>query len=174
MRALGPGSVSSVLKTALDVVFWALVVGGAVAFLAVVAGVVFAGQLNFEGPGMTFRASTDNWMIVAAALAFGAVVLGGLLTIIHGLRRIFATLIVGEPFQHENVRRLRLIGFVLAGLELLTYAANVIGPQLATVHRGAVDYWPNFTAWFAVLVVFVLAEVFREGARLRGEADLTI
>ena len=35
---------------------------------------------------------------------------------------------------------------------------------------------PNFnlTAWFSVLVVFVLAEVFREGARLRREAELTI
>jgi len=32
----------------------------------------------------------------------------------------------------------------------------------------------NLTAWFAVLVVFVLAEVFREGARLRRDAQLTI
>jgi hypothetical protein len=30
------------------------------------------------------------------------------------------------------------------------------------------------TTWFSVLVVFVLAEVFKEGARLRQEADLTI
>ena len=32
----------------------------------------------------------------------------------------------------------------------------------------------NLTAWFAILVVFVLAEVFREGARLRREAELTV
>jgi hypothetical protein len=32
----------------------------------------------------------------------------------------------------------------------------------------------NLTAWFAVLVIVVLAEVFREGARLRSEAELTI
>jgi hypothetical protein len=32
----------------------------------------------------------------------------------------------------------------------------------------------NLTTWFAVLVIVVLAEVFREGARLRGEAELTI
>jgi hypothetical protein len=32
----------------------------------------------------------------------------------------------------------------------------------------------NLTIWFAVLVVLVLAEVFREGARLRREAELTI
>jgi hypothetical protein len=32
----------------------------------------------------------------------------------------------------------------------------------------------SLTTWFAVLVIFVLAEVFREGARLRGDAELTI
>jgi hypothetical protein len=41
---------------------------------------------------------------------------------------------------------------------------------------GAGREQPNMslTAWFSVLVVFVLAEVFREGARLRREAELTI
>ncbi len=35
---------------------------------------------------------------------------------------------------------------------------------------------PEFspTAWFSVLVVFVLAEVFREGARLAAKPELTI
>ena len=42
-------------------------------------------------------------------------------------------------------------------------------PQSPAAHMGF-----NPTAWFAVLVVFVLAEVFREGARLRREAELTI
>jgi hypothetical protein len=47
-----------------------------------------------------------------------------------------------------------------------------VGPMVPFVRRVE----PNFslTAWFSVLVVFVLAEVFREGARLRREAELTI
>jgi len=44
-----------------------------------------------------------------------------------------------------------------------------LAPRAPTVH---IPFNP--TAWFAVLVVFVLAEVFREGARLRREAELTI
>ena len=32
----------------------------------------------------------------------------------------------------------------------------------------------NLSGWFATLIVFVLAEVFREGARLRAEAELTV
>ena len=48
--------------------------------------------------------------------------------------------------------------------------SNWLPPELVQESR------PNFslTAWFSVLVVFVLAEVFREGARLRREAELTI
>jgi len=38
----------------------------------------------------------------------------------------------------------------------------------------SIDGSLNLTTWFAVLVILVLAEVFREGARLRNEAELTI
>ncbi|HEX2801001.1 MAG TPA: DUF2975 domain-containing protein, partial [Phenylobacterium sp.] len=47
-----------------------------------------------------------------------------------------------------------------------------VAPFLPWVKK--VDANFNLTAWFSVLVVFVLAEVFREGARLRREAELTI
>lgn len=174
MRALGPGSVSSILKTALDVVFWALIVAGAGVFLLTVGGVVFGGQLQFRAPGLTLRATQDEWGFIALVLAFVLVTLAGLLLIVEKLRRVFATLTIGEPFQPDNIRRLRAIGFTLAGLELLAYLGRIGAYHMADVRLSRPDYWPNFTAWFAVLVVFVLAEVFREGARLRQEADLTI
>ena len=61
----------------------------------------------------------------------------------------------------------------MVGLQLAAYAlraaAIAIFPRL---HGSGLDL--NLSGWFAVLVVFVLAEVFREGARLRTEAELTI
>ena len=36
------------------------------------------------------------------------------------------------------------------------------------------EFEVNLAVWFAVLVIIVLAEVFREGARLRQEQKLTI
>ena len=69
--------------------------------------------------------------------------------------------------------RLRLIGLMLAGLELGRYGFWAASAWLLTgVNRQEPDL--SLTAWFSVLVVFVLAEVFREGARLRREAELTI
>ena len=89
------------------------------------------------------------------------------------LRSIFATLTAGDPFHPDNVRRLRVVGLMLAGLELGRYLIWALGSSLLP---GVDRVEPNFslTAWFSVLVVFVLAEVFREGARLRREAEVTI
>ena len=88
-------------------------------------------------------------------------------------RKIFATLTAGDPFEPENVRRLRVIGVMLGALELSRYAAALITAWIAP-HDAKPATGVSLTAWFAVLVVFVLAEVFREGARLRREAELTI
>ena len=37
-----------------------------------------------------------------------------------------------------------------------------------------IDADVSLSAWFSILIIVVLAEVFREGSRLRGEAELTI
>ena len=173
MRALGPGSVSSFLKIILDVVYAALIVGAAGAAVLALAALLFAfnpsllANARFEGVQYADRAPLMFGGLLAASLYMAIV-----LVIIGALRRIFVTLTAGDPFQPENVNRLRLIGAMLATLELGRYAVVGISAWLPWVH----DVHANFslTAWFSVLVVFVLAEVFREGARLRREAELTI
>ena len=174
MRALGPGSVSSFLKIILDVVYAALWIGlGAIA-LVLLASLLF----SFNPDLLPKMVNTDAAVLatrgplVAGALVVFGLSIGGVLVIVHSLRQIFMTLTAGDPFHPQNVRRLRLIGLVLAALELCRYAVWGLSSTLPWVK----DVKPNFslTAWFSVLVVFVLAEVFREGARLRREAELTI
>ena len=92
--------------------------------------------------------------------------------IVHSLRQIFTTLTAGDPFHPTNVGRLRLIGLMLAALEIGRYCVWGLSPFLPWIKDVKPDF--SLTAWFSVLVVFVLAEVFREGARLRREAELTI
>lgn len=176
MRALGPGSVSSFLKIILDVAFAALWIGAAVVGLLALAALLFS--FNSETlPNVTLSAEaaemTERGPVLAGGLLAAALYLGGVLVIVGRLRRIFVTLTVGDPFHPHNVKRLRLIGLMLAGLELGRYLVWGIGAwMLPGVDRVEGDL--SFTPWFSVLVVFVLAEVFREGARLRREAELTI
>lgn len=178
MRALGPGSVSSFLKIILDVVYVALWIGvGALGLLALVAILLsfnpefIKGTIFISGDeGNDFTATGGT---MAAGIAAAGLYIGGVLIIVGRLRRIFATLTAGDPFHPDNVRRLRVIGLVLAGLELGRYVFWAFSAW-ALPGVNAEEQGLSLTTWFSVLVVFVLAEVFREGARLRREAELTI
>jgi hypothetical protein len=185
MRALGPGSVSSFLKIILDVVFAALWIGVGVLSLLTLAALLLSFNPDLLGnlsvgsdPAASARNSAvgelvENGPSIVGGLLGAALYLAGILVIVGSLRRIFATLTAGDPFHPDNVARLRLIGLMLAGLELGRYAFWAISAWLFSgVNK--VEPSLSLTAWFSVLVVFVLAEVFREGARLRREAELTI
>jgi len=174
MRALGPGSVSSFLKIILDVVYAALWIGVAAITLMVAAALLFTVNPDLlDDVSLSSGQLAGRWPAVTGGLAAASLYMAGVLVIVGSLRRIFMTLTAGDPFHPDNVRRLRLIGIMLAALELGRYAVWALG---AWMLPGAGREQPNMslTAWFSVLVVFVLAEVFREGARLRREAELTI
>jgi len=185
MRALGPGSVSSFLKIILDVVFAALWIGVAIMSLLtlvalllsfnpdLVAGIGLGGDIAGKGRDNAVSELLKNGPSITSGLLALALYLSGILVIVGSLRRIFTTLTAGDPFHPDNVARLRLIGLMLGGLELGRYAFWAFSAWLLS---GVNKVEPSFslTAWFSVLVVFVLAEVFREGARLRREAELTI
>lgn len=178
MRTLGPGSISSFLKVILDVVYFALwiavAVMGSLALLAILLSFntdFMKGVIHITGDdGKEFA---SNGATMAAGLIAAGLYAGGILVIVGRLRRIFVTLTAGDPFHPDNVRRLRIIGLVLAGLEVGRYVFWMASALLLPgISRGGHGF--NLTTWFSVLVVFVLAEVFREGARLRSEAELTI
>ena len=176
MRALGPGSVSSFLQIILDVVFVALWIGVSVAGVLMLAALLFSfnpdllADISVTAGG---EEVVNRGPVVAVGLMAAAVYMGGVLVIVAQLRRIFATLTAGDPFHPDNVRRLRVVGLILAGLELGRYAFWALSTWILPASE-AVEPTLSLTAWFSVLVVFVLAEVFREGARLRREAELTI
>ena len=176
MRALGPGSVSSFLKIILDVAHVALSIGLGVVTTLALAALFFNFDPRFLFKDANFSiadAQAARW-IVTGVLIYGAIYAAGVLVIVGRLRRIFSTLTAGDPFHPDNVRRLRTIGAVLAALELIRYPAAFVATRLAPEVVAGGMFSINLTSWFAVLVVFVLAEVFREGARLRREAELTI
>jgi hypothetical protein len=174
MRALGPGSVSSFLKIVLDVAYVATIAGVAAVVLLALAAILFAvnpsllADVKFSDAEQLVQSAP---IVVGGLLAAGGY-MAGVLVIVGALRRIFTTLTAGDPFQPENVGRLRFIGLILAALELGRYGVWSISAWLPWVSEVKPSF--SLTAWFSVLVVFVLAEVFREGARLRREAELTI
>ncbi len=181
MRLLGPGSVSSFLKVVLDVIYialWialaALVFGGvALLVLQPFTGAIVHIDLGALAEGHPANLTGETPALVGLVFIIAAYV-SVLVLVFNRLRRVFETLTAGDPFRPQNVGRLRVVGLGLIALEALGYTVHFAAALLLPGRVHNVGFTINLTGWFAILVVFVLAEVFGEGARLRQDAELTI
>ena len=175
VRALGHGSVASVLKIALDAAYLLLAL---ITFLLLI-GLVLALFIPIDNLTVSNEEGGVQQALTRPLILFGLGVLcawfGGFLLILRQLRQIFRTLTLGDPFQPDNVRRLRQIGATLAIVTAGVWIAqSVVAARLAPGVLDRQGVGALLTPIFSVMVVFVLAEVFREGARLRRESELTI
>jgi uncharacterized membrane protein len=118
--------------------------------------------------------SETIWAVVGAT-ALSAVVSGlGFLFFRH-LHRIVESVREGDPFVPVNAARLQAMGWISLAVHILgiPLAATTgwLGRILGIGHM-------NFeVSWFGLLlalVLFVLARVFRQGARMREELDGTV
>jgi hypothetical protein len=95
--------------------------------------------------------------------------------VLSRLRGMVGTVRDGDPFVAENAARLRTIAWSVLGLELLHLLVGVVA-ALATSETAPLDIDWNFSLsrWLSVLLLFVLAQVFEEGARMREELEGTV
>lgn len=172
-KALGPGSVSSLLKIALDVAYILLWLVTGILLLILIA------SLFIPLDNLTVTVGDERQLpLTRSLMVFGlgsvAAYFGGFVLILRNLRMIFRTLTLGDPFQPDNVRRLRQVGVILAVVTGGVFVAQMLMARTAPGVLSPQGFSDLLTPVFSVLVVFVLAEVFREGARLRRESELTI
>lgn len=166
-------------------IFMALVAGGVID-AASIANAGANGGLHIQISGIESQAFQDlewtDWHIIVLGLLIGGVTIGGSLIIVARLRRLFDSFRSGEPFRRENAKHLRVIWITMVVIELARYVLMVAFGVLLNVF-GAPDSIgqasfsidsDNLSTWMSILILIVLAEVFREGARLKEEQELTI
>jgi Na+-transporting methylmalonyl-CoA/oxaloacetate decarboxylase gamma subunit len=94
------------------------------------------------------------------------------------LQRLLAmveTVRLGDPFVAANARRLDTIARVLLALQLLSVVIGAIGKTISSpAHPVDLDAGFSITGWLAVLLTFLLARVFAEGARMRDDLAGTV
>ncbi|MBZ5568753.1 MAG: DUF2975 domain-containing protein [Acidobacteriia bacterium] len=107
-------------------------------------------------------------VIGIAGIPLAYVVLSRLLRIVESVR-------TGEPFTKDNAGRLRTIAWALLGLELLHIGVVAIASAVST-KEVPLRINGNFqlTGWLAILLLFVLAQVFLEGTRMREDLEGTV
>lgn len=202
MKALGKGSVASIVKVGLDitwVVLWVCAGLFAIAALAYTAILIMGafgalpddlrrvalegsdGTVRFENMTITTKdGDTLDWRILTPAMLVGCVAIGGALVVIWRLKQLFKNFTTGEPFSADNARHMRGIWIALLVIELSRYAILLLFGVILLAFgqpeglNADVNFSLDLSNWFMILVVIVLAEVFREGARLHEEQKLTI
>ena len=103
-----------------------------------------------------------------AAIPLNYVVLKKLFAIIQTVR-------AGDPFFAANASRLLAIAWVMLALNVLSIVIGLIANAVSTpAHPLKLDAGFSINGWLVVLLTFVLARVFAQGARMRKDLAGTV
>ena len=105
-------------------------------------------------------------VIGIGSVPFTYIVLTRLLAIVETVR-------LGDAFVAGNAARLKTMAWALLGLELLHLAVGAVAVALSNTQMD-LDWSFSVTRWLAVLLLFVLAQVFDDGARMRDDLKGTV
>src|SRR5688500_9760547 len=94
------------------------------------------------------------------------------------LKRLIAivqTVRWGQPFVAANASRVQAIAWVLLALQILSLVIGAIANSISTpAHPLNLDAGFSINGWLVVLLTFVLAHVFAQGALTRENVDGTV
>jgi len=160
------------LNILLTVIWWA---GWAfmILFILVSLYTVLA-FLGVEAVQNSFEVTTPFMALISSVSV--VIVAAVFLVIVRQLRQICRTLATGDPFVPENAQRLRVIWIAAAVGEILRLVSTFLISWVSKTADGPPIHATDLRVyvWFMVLAVIILAEVFREGARMRRDAKLTV
>lgn len=148
------------------------------------------GALIFVLLAISFLAETWTWQALGVGHIAGhegivagmrAIMVIGIVSVplawvfFSRLLRIVESVRAGQPFQMENAGRLRAIAWTLLALQGLHLCVVAIASAVSTkdVPLHITDNF-NPTGWLAILLLFVLAQVFLEGTRMRDDLEGTV
>jgi hypothetical protein len=141
---------------------------------------------------LLFAMPTRQWLMSALELSpgpeaerlimgFHAIAALGLITvplnyvILKRLLAIVETVRAGDPFVAANASRLQAIAWSLLTLQLLSMVIGAIARAITTpAHPINLDAGFSINGWLAVLLTFLLARVFAEGALMRDDLEGTV
>ncbi|HOP21264.1 MAG TPA: DUF2975 domain-containing protein [Parvularculaceae bacterium] len=169
MRAIGKGSLASILAAGLHAVrivifiaFFGLSIAAVIMPFLPMLERVSDGIVSIDGGTVS---GGDYVKLMSYFVSFGV-----MLFIVNRLLEILKTLRFGSPFVRENAVRFRQVGYALLLGEGAKIAFGILGAIFDAELKGGTE----LTTWIAIVAVFVLAEVFLEGAKMKEEQDLTV
>ena len=158
-----------------------LAFGGTVLAIAIPALLIFRNKVIDE-----FADATSNPEVAFPLLQLTGIMLIGLLIVVllfvffGKLRAIISTVGQGDPFAPANADRLSLMGWLMLGVQLAIFPAAWLGMSLARfadeiedAHLTIDGGW-DLEGLLLVIILFILARVFRHGAAMREDLEGTV
>ncbi len=172
IKAIGKGSLASILAVCLHIVRVVVWICFAALSAAIVAipFIPAVARLIAGADGMSIDADLDIDAGDFVEVLKHFITFGVLLYVVERLLEILKTLRFGSPFVKENAERFRRLGWAL----LIGEGSKIGISVLAAIFDAEVDTGLDGITLIAVIAVFVLSEVFREGSALKEEQDLTV
>lgn len=106
---------------------------------------------------------------------FSLIMIVAYLSIVIILRAVVKTLLTGDPFVIENIRRLRLMWILIALSEIFRMCVHNLALRLVRTEPAkemVIDV--SISTWFLVFVVAALSEAFVRGTELRQDQKYTV
>ncbi len=93
------------------------------------------------------------------------------------LAQLIDTVGLGDPFTSENAARLARMGWLVVAIQVLGIPIMLLSTWLEPrIKDGNFRFEPEFSpeGIFLILILFILARVFRQGARLKADLEGTV
>ncbi len=126
--------------------------------------------------GIAASPDADRLIVALQAIAVAGLVAIPLnYIILKRLLVIVETVRAGDPFVAANADRLQAIAWALVGLQILSLIIGAIATTVSTpAHPLHMNAGFSINGWLTVLLTFLLARVFAEGAHMRDDLEGTV
>jgi len=169
-----------------------LLAGQVLAALMQIFMAIAAAALVIALPAILFLRDTINAEIAGEAasglpvmplvgvLAFALVIVALVFVFFGRLRAIIASVGEGDPFVPENAARLNLMAWLLLSVQVLVVPLAGFGLMLAKWadqfenQNITIDAGFDLTGILMVIILFILARVFKHGAAMREDLEGTV
>lgn len=130
-------------------------------------------RIEYANPDFVFPLGA-----VLGIIVFGILFLAGAFWFLRLLRKIIDTVGEGDPFVPANAERLTLMGWLALTAQLLAIPAAGAALYIAKIFEEqdgiTVDAGLDLSGIVLVVVLFILARVFRQGSAMRADLEGTV
>jgi len=148
----------------------------AVLIFALLVATLIAGGPVMRALGMIPTPDIDRLLLAARGIMVIGILAAPVFHLIYTrLLAMVETVNEGDPFVVENAARLQTIAWSIVGLQIM-HVGVVLLANGVIVQGQKVDIGEKFSLapWLTILLLFVLARVFDQGARMRDELAATV